>query len=58
MILTGDFNSGEGSEPYKALFDSVDEDESPVVDSLRVFRPKKEADEGTITASSSPWRSI
>ena len=49
VILTGDFNSGEGSEPYKALFDPAGMVESPVMDSLRVFRPKKETDEGTIT---------
>jgi endonuclease/exonuclease/phosphatase family metal-dependent hydrolase len=49
VILTGDFNSGEGSEPYKALFDPADKDESPVVDSLRVFKPKRETEEGTIT---------
>ncbi|MFO0806212.1 MAG: endonuclease/exonuclease/phosphatase family protein [Gemmataceae bacterium] len=50
VILTGDFNAGEGSEPYKALFDAAGKDDSPVMDSLRTFCPKKEADEGTITA--------
>jgi len=49
VILTGDFNSGEGSEPYKALFDLRGKDESPVVDSLRVAHPKREAEEGTGT---------
>lgn len=47
VILTGDFNSGEGSEPYKALFESRGKDESPVVDSFRTAHPKREAEEGT-----------
>lgn len=47
VILTGDFNSGEGSDPYKTLFDLRDKDESPVVDSFRVAHPKREAEEGT-----------
>lgn len=50
VILTGDFNSGEGSEPYKALFDTHGKDESPVVDSYRTAHPKREPDEGTTTA--------
>ena len=49
VILTGDFNSGEGSEPYKALFDKAGADESPVVDSYRVAHPKREPNEGTAT---------
>src|SRR6185369_13301315 len=35
VILTGDFNSGEGAEPYKALFGRADGAESPVVDCFR-----------------------
>jgi endonuclease/exonuclease/phosphatase family metal-dependent hydrolase len=49
VVLTGDFNSGEGSEPYKALFGPRGKDESPVVDSYRVGHPKREPDEGTTT---------
>lgn len=49
VILTGDFNSGEGSDPYKALFDTRGTDESPVVDSYRTAHPKREANEGTST---------
>lgn len=50
LVLTGDFNSGEGSEPYKALFDARGKDESPVRDSYRAAHPKREKDEGTTTA--------
>lgn len=49
IIVTGDFNSGEGSEPYKNLFDLSGKDESPVVDSYRVAHPKREENEGTST---------
>lgn len=43
VVLTGDFNSGEGSEPYKILFgDSV-------VDSYRRAHPSKMSGEGTTT---------
>jgi endonuclease/exonuclease/phosphatase family metal-dependent hydrolase len=50
VILTGDFNSGEGSEPYKALFEGSGKDESPVVDSFRVAHPKRGgAEEGTFS---------
>lgn len=45
LIVTGDFNAGEGSDPYKALFDN----ESPVVDTYRVAHPKREENEGTTT---------
>lgn len=50
LILTGDFNSGEGSEPYKALFAAKEKDESPVLDSYRAAQPKRAPDEGTTTA--------
>lgn len=49
VIVTGDFNSGEGSDPYKALFDAKEKEMSPVVDTYRVAHPKKEEDEGTTT---------
>lgn len=49
VIVTGDFNSGEGSEPYRALFALNGKDESPVVDSYRVAHPKREENEGTTT---------
>lgn len=49
VIVTGDFNAGEGSGPYKALFGPGGKDESPVLDSYRVAHPKKGEAEGTTT---------
>ena len=49
VIVTGDFNSAEGSEPYRALFDVRENDESPVLDSYRVAHPRREENEGTTT---------
>lgn len=47
LIVTGDFNAAEGSDPYKALFDPLGDRVSPVVDTFRVAHPKPGADEGT-----------
>jgi len=47
VIVTGDFNAGEGSGPYKALIDEVDGKASPVVDTFRVAHPKRGESEGT-----------
>ena len=49
IVVTGDFNAGEGSEPYKALFGETVNASSPVVDTLRVVRPKRQDDEGTFS---------
>lgn len=49
LIVTGDFNSAEASEPYKALFGEVDGKPSPVVDSFRTMHPKAGPKEGTST---------
>jgi endonuclease/exonuclease/phosphatase family metal-dependent hydrolase len=49
LILTGDFNAGEGSEPYKAMFAPRENEESPTVDSYRAAHPQREANEGTTT---------
>lgn len=49
LIVTGDFNAGEGSAPYNAMFTSSGAEESPVVDSYRVAQPTRGATEGTIT---------
>ncbi len=49
VLITGDFNSGEGSGPYKALFGDADGKPSPVVDTLRVYRPTADKEEGTAT---------
>jgi endonuclease/exonuclease/phosphatase family metal-dependent hydrolase len=45
LVVTGDFNAGEGSAPYTALFGG----ESPLVDSFRVAHPERREDEGTFT---------
>ena len=49
LILTGDFNAGEGSEPYKTMFGLRENDESPLVDSYRAAHPQREENEGTTT---------
>jgi endonuclease/exonuclease/phosphatase family metal-dependent hydrolase len=49
IIVTGDFNSGEGSEPYKALFDATDGQDSPVIDTFRTAHPEHGESEGTAT---------
>ncbi|MEO8351880.1 MAG: endonuclease/exonuclease/phosphatase family protein [Chthoniobacteraceae bacterium] len=53
LIVTGDFNAGEGSGPYQAMFGVRDNGESPVLDSYRVAHPQRETNEGTTT----PFRS-
>jgi endonuclease/exonuclease/phosphatase family metal-dependent hydrolase len=50
VIVTGDFNAAEGSEPYRALFGKVGEKPSPVVDTYRLAHPEMGANEGTATA--------
>ncbi|MBM4003211.1 MAG: endonuclease/exonuclease/phosphatase family protein [Planctomycetes bacterium] len=49
IILTGDFNTGENSEPYRRLFDDVDGLRSPVVDTFRTAHPERKAGEGTFS---------
>jgi len=49
VIVTGDFNAGEASAPYQALFAAVGDEPSLLVDSLRVFQPEAAADEGTFS---------
>ncbi len=49
VIVTGDFNSGEGSEPYQALFGPVDAHDSPLIDTFRVACPNRTAQEGTFS---------
>lgn len=49
VIVTGDFNAGERSPPYLALFDTVEKLESPVLDSYRVVHPQRELGEGTFS---------
>jgi len=50
VIVTGDFNAGEDSEPYRALFGSDDGGQSALRDAYRVAHPKREANEGTFSS--------
>ncbi|HEX5103901.1 MAG TPA: endonuclease/exonuclease/phosphatase family protein, partial [Pirellulaceae bacterium] len=47
VIVTGDFNSGEASEPYRALFAAAGGEDSPVIDCFRAAHPERGASEGT-----------
>ena len=47
VIVTGDFNAGEGSGPYQSLFAEMNNENSPVVDTFRVIQPEKGSEEGT-----------
>jgi endonuclease/exonuclease/phosphatase family metal-dependent hydrolase len=49
VIVTGDFNAPEGSDPYTALFGPIDEKASPIADSFRVAHPERGANEGTFS---------
>jgi endonuclease/exonuclease/phosphatase family metal-dependent hydrolase len=49
VIVTGDFNAGEGSPPYTALFDSAADPSSVLVDTYRAAHPVRGADEGTFS---------
>lgn len=49
VVVTGDFNAGEGSAPYKALFARQGERASPLRDTFRVAHPKKGESEGTFS---------
>lgn len=49
IVVTGDFNAGAGSDPWKAMFDDAENVASPVVDSFRVHHPKVEPNEGTFS---------
>lgn len=49
VVVSGDFNAGEGSGPYAALFGEADKTPSPVVDTLRALRPKPGTGEGTFS---------
>lgn len=50
VVVTGDFNAGEGSKPYLALFGMEGKIVSPVKDTLRAYRPTRGKKEGTFTA--------
>lgn len=46
-VVTGDFNAGEGSDPYKALFDEASGKPSAVVDTWRAIHAMRGKSEGT-----------
>ena len=47
VILTGDFNSGDGSDPYKIVFSKEPITSLPLVDTFRATHPTRSGDEGT-----------
>ncbi len=49
VIVTGDFNAGENSEPYRALFGRVEDRASPLVDAFRTAHPEAVPGEGTFS---------
>ena len=55
VIVTGDFNAGEGTDPYLALFGSEETGKggagtaSPLLDTYRVVSPARGAEEGTFS---------
>jgi endonuclease/exonuclease/phosphatase family metal-dependent hydrolase len=49
LIVTGDFNAGEDSEPYRALFTSSENQPSPLVDAFRAAHPQRGSNEGTFS---------
>lgn len=49
VIVTGDFNTGENSPPYQALFGPIDDKPSAVVDTFRANNPDPKPNEGTFT---------
>lgn len=49
IVVTGDFNTGEGGRPYQNLFDRIDDQDSPVIDTYRRVHPRREAIEGTFS---------
>ena len=49
VIVTGDFNAGEDSPPYRAFFGAEGNLASPLRDAYRLKRPEPAADEGTFS---------
>lgn len=59
VILTGDFNAGADSEPYRAMFGTEGGQSAPLVDVFRLQHPVQTGDEGTfsgfkVSATSGP----
>ena len=62
IILTGDFNSSEGSEAYKAILKPGEKSENQLLDSYREVHPKRSPEEasfhgfkGTTTGARIDW---
>ncbi len=49
VIITGDFNAGDDSEPYQALFAPDGKQPAPVTDTYRVAHPNRTPNEGTFS---------
>lgn len=49
VVLTGDFNTDEGTPPYQELFGESGEREAKLVDSFRKAHPERRAEEGTFS---------
>ncbi len=49
VIVTGDFNAGDDSAPYQALFTANEKQPSPVFDTYRAVNPQRAANEGTFS---------
>lgn len=49
IVVTGDFNAAEGSEPYTALFAPTEGKPSPLIDTFRVQHPNRGKNEGTFS---------
>jgi endonuclease/exonuclease/phosphatase family metal-dependent hydrolase len=50
LVLTGDFNSGEGGAPYLAVFGPLVDQPSPIVDTYRVAHPGRGPNEASFSA--------
>ena len=48
-IVTGDFNAGEGTEPYAALFGDIGKLQPSLVDTYRLAHPQKQREEGSFS---------
>jgi endonuclease/exonuclease/phosphatase family metal-dependent hydrolase len=52
LVVTGDFNAGEGSAPYRALFGESEGPGGLLLDTFRKVHPEKLSDEGTFSGFS------
>jgi endonuclease/exonuclease/phosphatase family metal-dependent hydrolase len=50
VVLTGDFNSAEGGDPYAALFGPADPKSRALIDTFRAAHPARSVGEGTFLA--------